>query len=344
MVCYHPLTAYQRKGKNPATGNGYKPIFRLPPDYEIDGPDETICDTVTYRSKIHMSGETNPAYEKIQLPCGQCIGCRLAYAAQWACRCLHESRLYDNNCFLTLTYDDEHIDPSMSLNKTDFKDFIKRFRRRLEYYHLGDKIRYFQCGEYGTKYQRPHHHAIIFNFDFPDKYLWTQSSSGARLYRSPMLEELWPFGFSSIGNVTFETCGYVARYVTKKIKGKGADEFYGDRLPPYLTMSRKPGIGLEWLRKYVRDIYPNDFVVMPGGRLFKPPRYYDQMYNYLQAYAQLELLRGTSSIDDIKQERKNRMLEQKAKEYDTEQEEIERLLVKEKVKLYKIQSLQRNLE
>ena len=41
---------------------------------------------------------------------------------------------------------------------------MKRLRKK-----YGSKIRFFQCGEYGELYGRPHYHACLLNFDFPDK-------------------------------------------------------------------------------------------------------------------------------------------------------------------------------
>ena len=120
------------------------------------------------------------------MPCGQCIGCRLERSRQWAIRCVHEASLWPDNCFVTLTFDDDNIISSGSLVKADFQKFMKRLRKR-----FGKGVRYFHCGEYGDLLGRPHHHACLFNFSFPDRYLWS-SSGGVNLYRSPTLEELWP--------------------------------------------------------------------------------------------------------------------------------------------------------
>ena len=331
MTCYHPLKAWLPKsGDEHLTSSGtLRPIFES--EYGRLGGYNVVVKAYDWK--------------QVQIPCGQCIGCRLDKSAQWACRCLHESSLYPSNSFLTLTFNDENINPDMSLHKEDFTDFMKRLRRFVDYNRLnyGQKIRFFHCGEYGDLNARPHHHAIIFNFDFPDKYVWSESNLGVRYYRSPMLERLWPYGFSMIGNVTFESCGYVARYVTKKITGKMAEEYYAGRIPPYLTMSRRPGIGMDWLKKYVRDVYPNDFVVSPNGHLFRPPRYYDQMYEYLQALAGHDLLEDTPAIDEIKEKRRDRAIEMKAKQYNDDMEEYERLAVKEKIKNYKMIGLKRQL-
>lgn len=208
--------------------------------------------------------------QTLYLPCGQCIGCRIARSREWAARCVHEASLYDKNCFITLTYDDEHLPADGSLCVKDFQDFMKRLRFKFK----GHKIRFLHCGEYGTLNKRPHFHALLFGFDFPDKKLWSLTPRGDKVYRSPILEELWTDGFSTIGAVTFESCAYVARYVTKKVTGELAEEHYQGKAPEYITMSRRPGIGSEWFKKYHSDVFPNDFVVLKDGRKIATPRYY----------------------------------------------------------------------
>ena len=98
----------------------------------------------------------------VDVPCGQCIGCRLERSRQWAVRCMHEASLYENNCFITLTYNEDHIPSDGSLKKDHFQKFMKRLRKK-----FGAGIRFFHCGEYGAELSRPHYHAILFNFDPP---------------------------------------------------------------------------------------------------------------------------------------------------------------------------------
>lgn len=209
---------------------------------------------------------------EIKIPCGQCIGCRLAKSRDWALRCVHEASLYEKNCFLTLTYDDEHLPKGGSLNVEDIQKFFKRLRKA-----YGSHIRYLQCGEYGSRFSRPHHHAVVFNFDFPDKEPFTLVG-GNILYISRSLGRLWPYGIHTIGACTYDTCAYVARYVTKKITGDLAEEHYQGRKPEYITMSRRPGIGRGWYEKFKSDLYPKDYVVERGVKL-KPAKYYDRLYD-----------------------------------------------------------------
>jgi hypothetical protein len=208
---------------------------------------------------------------------------------------MHEASLYKNNCFLTLTYSDEHLPDDYSLHYEDYQKFMKRFRKRFKglepaaYAESQDKfpIRFYMAGEYGEQFGRPHFHACIFNFDFEDKYLWQKTESGSKIYRSAVLEELWPFGHSSIGEVNFQSAAYVARYIMKKVTGGMADQHYEEvnistgeitsRRPEFNKMSLKPGIGYDWYKRYKTDVYPHDYVVVNGKKV-KPPKFYDKKY------------------------------------------------------------------
>jgi len=158
---------------------------------------------------------------------------------------------------------------------------MKRLRKR----YSNTKIKYYMCGEYGENFSRPHYHACLFGIDFPDKDP-IRESEGNILYNSPTLDEIWGKGYTSIGDVTFETAAYTARYITKKITGVNAYEHYqktcehtGNLIslePEYTHMSTRPAIGKDWLRKYENDLYPSDFAIH-RNRKIKIPRYYDKI-------------------------------------------------------------------
>lgn len=254
MACYRPLKGYRANAVNPT---GKRSIVFKPPEGYTDFP--------------------------INLPCGQCIGCRLERSRQWAIRCVHEASLYEDNCFITLTYNDESLPDGYSLKLEDFQLFMKRLRKR-----FGPGIRFFHCGEYGEKFGRPHYHACLFNFDFKDKELWNTRES-IPLYTSKALEELWPHGFSTIGEVSFDSAAYVARYITKKITGPLAEDHYAytnpetgevtTRKSEYTTMSRRPGIGRGWYDKWSGDVFPSDEIIMKG-RAMRPPKFYSNIYEH----------------------------------------------------------------
>ncbi len=280
MPCYHPLTAF--KSLTEKTANG-----------------KSLVEFSSKGRRLSVS----PNSEQMALPCGQCLGCRMDRSKQWALRCWHEASLFDSNTFITLTFNDENLNPNGSLVRADFQKFMKRLRKDnkgLQYVQplTGSSnpypIRFFHCGEYGENLTRPHHHACLFNFDFQDKYLWDNRKPETPLFRSASLEKLWPYGFSTIGEVTFKSAAYVARYITKKVNGQHAASHYlrGDPdevdpetgetsayylEPEYITMSLRPGVGGRWFEKNPGDVYPKDFTTV-GGRKFKTPAYYDRLY------------------------------------------------------------------
>lgn len=231
------------------------------------------------------------------LRCGQCHGCRLEYARQWAIRCVHEASMHDENCFVTLTYAKD----CFNLVYTDFQLFMKRLRARF----FRARIRFYMCGEYGELNGRAHFHALLFGFDFPDKVYFKKSDSGEKLYRSKILEELWPLGHSLIGSVTFESAGYVARYVMKK-NNDGAqvvriiDPDTGavfERCKEFARMSLRPGIGASWIRKFRKDVYPHGRVVSNGVEVL-PPKYYDELYRRMNAGG-YKMMKGRRHIETM---------------------------------------------
>lgn len=271
--------------------------------------------------------------DSLELPCGQCTGCRMSRSKMWAVRCMHEASLHEHNSFITLTYNEQYLPKDGSLNYRHFQNFMKRLRKRFN----SVTIRFYMCGEYGENFSRPHYHALLFGLEFPDKTLWKTTSANAHIYRSKILEELWTFGYSSIGTVTLQSAGYVARYVMKKINGNQADEHYtrinpttGEVIkitPEFNRMSRKPGIASTWFEKFYKDVYPHDSVILEGGKKMRPPKFYDKKYDSL----------FPEQMEAIKQERILRALKLAA------ENTPERLGVKEEVLESKLSKLKREL-
>jgi hypothetical protein len=302
---------------------------------------------------------TGKAIEKMEVSCGGCIGCRLDRSRMWAMRCVHEASLHEfdqGNSFITLTYDDDHIPSDWSLNHDHWKLFMKRLRK-----HFPQKIKFYMCGEYGNKCQhipsysqltvkhcdqcnvgRPHYHAILFNCSFDD-LLATGQDKGVTYYTSPLLEKLWSLGFVQVGEVNFQSCAYVARYVTKKVTGNLAADWYtwiddyGElhRIKPeYNSMSRgcrkgETGIAGEWYEKYKTDLWPRDEVPVPGSGVFKKvPRYYESL---LEA-------EDPETHEYVKKERL------KYRKMNGHEYTPERLMAKYKVKKAQVNMLKRTLE
>ncbi|MDH4290371.1 MAG: hypothetical protein OEV65_16655 [Aquincola sp.] len=216
----------------------------------------------------------------VKLACGSCIGCRLDRSQAWAVRVVHEAQFHPVNVFVTLTYRPKSLPPGGTLVKKDVQDFLKRLRK----WH-GGRLSYFMCGEYGEQLSRPHYHLILFGVDFTDKTPWKKSSQGDQLYVSATLERLWGHGFTSVGDCTFQSAAYCARYVMKKITGDMAVDHYTridpdtgevhQLQPEYLAASLRPAIGKRWIEKYSTDVYPSDSCVVEG-RERRVPRYYDK--------------------------------------------------------------------
>jgi hypothetical protein len=243
----------------------------------------------------------------LKVACGQCIGCRLDHSLRWAARCMHESKKHDSNSFITLTYSDEHLPSDMSLSLKEFQRFMYRLRKSLRKSDI--KIKIFYCGEYSPPRPaiipnttvhpdtlpdglRPHYHACIFGFDFTDKKLWSVRND-IPIYSSDYLAGIWGKGHCTVGNLTYESAAYVARYTVKKINGKlrnKSNEKTGllpyervspitgeivEVTPEFAHMSN--GIGEDFYNRYRNDMYPRDSLVINGHEV-RPPRYYDNLY------------------------------------------------------------------
>lgn len=242
------------------------------------------------KRKLVFKPQDGVSGSELEVPCGQCIGCRIVRARQWAVRCIHEASLHEQNSFVTLTYNDEKMPKEVKV--VDVQLFMKRLRERIE----PVKVRFFCVGEYGEKFSRPHYHLLLFGYDFPDKYYWCGKGK-SRQYRSSMLEKLWPFGFSTVGTVTPASAQYVAQYCTKIITGKKKAEHYGDRAPEFCIMSRKPGLGTGWLEAYGNVLFDRDFVVVDGGKRLAIPRFYIDKFP-VDVQAEVKLKRKLRNEDN----------------------------------------------
>ena len=271
MPCYHPLPAIRKM---------YSDQFRVGRKGDVFHP---YTDPVT--------GEY---IEPISIPCGKCIGCRLDYSRAWADRCVLESLEYppDRCWFVTLTYSDDAFvtkdrsliteKGTLTLYPRDVQLFIKRLREHWKRVYNVDGIRFFMCGEYGSTTARPHYHLLLYNLPIPDLKFYSSNSLGDLLYNSDEIESLWSYGFVVIGKFEWKTAAYTARYVLKKFKGKTKEEtqeYYNSLalVPEYTRMSRMPGIGRNYYDAHRDEIYKNDEIILSGGRLTKPPKYFDNI-------------------------------------------------------------------
>ena len=258
-------------------------------------------------------------WEPLTIPCNKCTGCRTEHSRQWAMRLVHEKKHQEEveknrTVFVTLTYNDDYLPQSGSLIKKDFQNFIKRLRNQLlDVKGWKPPLRYYAAGEYGEKSSRPHYHAILYNCPL-DKLKTYKKKGHKPLNTSKILSKAWSeyvppkkgekeptfksMGFTSWGEVTFNSAAYVANYVQKKINGKQKDQHYkrhydvnknGEFImhskgkqtlqlqQEFALMSRKPGIASDWLTLHKNDVYPSDFITMNGIKM-KPPKSYDRIY------------------------------------------------------------------
>ena len=290
MTCYHPKTAFII-GK---TADGKKKLKFVPngTTFVMRGRNEWIV------ADWPLPEVRDPDFkyftEKVQVPCRQCLGCRFDYSAEWAARCMLEARYHENNYFVTLTYDDDHIpfkvDPvtgettgNYSLCKRDFQLFMKRLRKAFP----DNVIRYFCAGEYGSSTFRPHYHVILFGMPdlsvFLDFYKISEiKDMYYKLYTCRKISDIWQNGFVTIGEVTWESCAYTARYITKKLTGK-ASAIYNELGidPEFSLMSRRPGLARKYYEDHKEDINEYSYIsidTLTGGRSFLPPKYYGRLF------------------------------------------------------------------
>ena len=206
---------------------------------------------------------------------------------------MHEAQTHESNYFVTLTYREP---APRELDHKHWQDFMKRLRRRFAIWDPTQASwvpRYYMCGEYGDKKDRPHYHACLFGITLPDLIKYDE-----KLSTSKTLDALWTHGECKIGTLTFESAQYVAGYCLKKITGDEAKEHYTkvdletgevyERKPEYGKMSLNPAIGKNWVEKYINDVYNYDHVVI-SGKTAKPPRYYDKIMKGKDKYRMEEI-------------------------------------------------------
>lgn len=228
-----------------------------------------------------------PDARALWLACSTCLGCRWAHARGWALRCHHEYQLHDAALFTTLTYDDDHVPPT--LEQRHLQLWLKRFRKALgllrtpillprnTVWMQRSYTRFFASGEYGDTYNRPHYHALLFG----PRALGT--------YGEALATASWtdrdgkPIGLVRTYPASAAAINYVAGYTDKKIgfKERARPDQVDPRTgevytwkPPFIAMSRRPGIGAharQWVNSW------RDKAVLNGHEM-PVPRYYHEAW------------------------------------------------------------------
>lgn len=146
-------------------------------------------------------------------PCGKCPVCRQnmrqSKGDRFTLAAAFNIKNGGSNYFVTLTYEDEHLNYCRApnchdgewfpcFNKNDIKLFFHYLRRK------GYGVTYFVTFEYGEEFHRPHYHAIL---------LFEKNISliEARL----LIQDCWKYGFVQVGSLNNQRVQYAAKYVLK---------------------------------------------------------------------------------------------------------------------------------
>lgn len=287
MGCYHPLIGQVVSDPTTTTGRRLKVISSVDKIRYFSAAPEREFSVNAHQ--VFINDDTGEYIENITIPCGKCIGCRLDYSRKWADRMVLEQMATPGDTwFVTLTYDDEHLpvnDLGFSvLKKKQLQDFFKRLRISVERRDgKPSNLRFYACGEYGTKTGRAHYHAIVYNLQLSDLQQIGRNEMGNALFNSGFLSKIWSFGFVVVAPSNWSTAAYVARYVTKKWI-KSDEQYIADHQPlPFTTMSLKPGIGAPWYFQNL-DLFgsENPKIVLPPVKdkehIIAPPEYFERLF------------------------------------------------------------------
>lgn len=206
---------------------------------------------------IKLKNETNIH----TVPCGKCYDCYQRRISQWSFRLMQEEKKSSSAFFITLTYEKQHLPKTQTnqatLDKRDIQLFMKQLRKKNR-----EKLKYFVCGEYGSNYERPHYHMILFNA------------------KEKTIQPTWQKGQIHIGKVSAASVGYTLKYMQKQ--GKIPKHFKDDRKKEFQLMSK--GLGLSYITKNISKWHLNDlenrlYLNIEDNKKIAMPRYYkDKIY------------------------------------------------------------------
>lgn len=194
----------------------------------------------------------------VSIPCGHCFDCKNKIVREWTYRAMSEFMYWDKGIFLTLTY----ADTDGELCRRDLQLFLKRFRKKISPL----KIRYFGCGEYGSRGKRPHFHLIIYNY-VPNDLQYFFTKDNIDYFLSQEIEKLWDKGYILISDVTYTSCHYSTNYMQK------LNDFEEKKVKPFRVMSTRPGIGLNYFLENYHDFVMTDKLYVDGKNI-SLPRYF----------------------------------------------------------------------
>ena len=207
-----------------------------------------------------------------------------------------ELRVAESAYFITLTYAPENIPTvknfnmymAMTLDKKDLTLFLKRLRaqilkeypKSIQYLKKSEKsqkwspkLRYFACGEYGGKTERPHYHLILYNL--PN--YWVEKDKIHNILISDQLEKIWKKGIVNIGKVEQGSAHYMTQHHMFPIDERWSEN--DSRQRPFSTMSKKPGIGINYLDGQTINYFANtknSYATLKNGIRQSLGRYYKE--------------------------------------------------------------------
>lgn len=227
----------------------------------------------------------------LKFRCRKCLSCQITKRQEWAMRCVLEAETHTQNCFITLTYNDDY-NTTEGYDRSNLQKFMKRLRKKI----YPKKVKYVACYEYGEGngsrewWEHPHFHILLFGYNFDDLQFLKRTIKGELIYTSPTLEKLWPFGMSSVGTLTHASASYVAGYVHKKFNGYKEDEIrhytnpYGQLMQKEHIYSSN-GIGEQFFEENKKQLFNHDYLTYQGKE-YALPEYFnkkldkDEKFNY----------------------------------------------------------------
>lgn len=232
--------------------------------------DPVLCYTDAKGKRIFrnfsMASSIVKGKKHIVFDCGKCLFCRKKRAYNLAARCVLHASLYKQNCFLTLTYDEKKEGYHNTFEYSDIQKFKKRLRQHCQR-EYGKKIEVFNVHEYG-KNGKKHWHLIVFNWRPSDLERFSEKNRLV-LYTSETLGRMWPFGFSTVGDVSEASAMYQAQYCEKDYKN-------GNSHSEKKAHSRHSGIGKPYFLKHYEQILQLGYVPFCGKKM-PIPRYFQRL-------------------------------------------------------------------
>lgn len=198
--------------------------------------------------KVHVMKNRDQALASTPFGCGQCIPCRIKQAYIWAFRNQAEAQEWKYSTYFTGTYEDEELpmndDGTPIIYLPDWQLFMKRLRHNAKHEYGITKLKFFQVGEYGNLFGRPHHHAAIYGLD--------------PVLHERLIDKAWTCGFTVLGSIEKASAMYIVKYCNKKMTNPNDDRL-GNRPPEIMTCSNGP-IGWSYLKNHADAMLRNKYI------------------------------------------------------------------------------------